>query len=85
MNNFFKIITSERANYINLNFIEQISISNACDSKKRPTVSFYHNSGKISEYNMGQEDLQKLIQILEEKDIYIENNDDDENEDEDIK
>ena len=76
MNNFFKIITSECANYINFNFVEQISISNACDSKKRPTVSFYHNSGKISEYNMNNEDLQKLIQILEGEDIYIETDDD---------
>ena len=76
MNDFFKIIIPERANYINLNFIEQISISNACDSKKRPTVTFYYNSGKSSEYHMGNEDLQKLIQTLEKEAIYIETDDD---------
>lgn len=65
MNDFFKIIVPERTNYINLNLIEQISISNACDSKKRPTVTFYYNSGKTSEYNMDNEDLQRLIQMLE--------------------
>ena len=65
MNNFFKIIVPERVDYINLNFIERISISNACDSKKRPTVTFYYNNGKNSGYNMGNEDLQKLIQMLE--------------------
>jgi len=72
MNNFFKLVISDRVDYINLNFVEQVNISNACDSKKRPTVTFYYRSGKTSEYNMGKEDLQKLIQILEEKDIYIE-------------
>ena len=76
MNDFFKIIIPERADYINLNFIEQISISNACDNKKRPAVTIYYNSGKTSEYHMGNEDLQRLIQILEKKDIYIETDDD---------
>lgn len=76
MNDFFKIIVPERVNYINLNFIEQISISNACDSKKRPAVTFYYNSGKTSEYHMGNEDLQKLIQMLEKENIYIETDDD---------
>lgn len=75
MNNLFKIIVPERANYINLNFIEQISISNACDSKKRPTVTFYYNSGKTAEYNMGNEDLQRLIQMLEKEDTYIDDED----------
>lgn len=76
MNNFFKLVLSERVDYINFNFIERIIISNACDSKKQPTVEFYYNSGKILEYNMGNEDLQKLIQMLEKENIYIEIDDD---------